>query len=251
MLMQSASVVPHGFPMPRLLVSVRNATEAQIAVDEGVQLVDVKEPRSGSLGAAPAESIRQVADICCGQTILLSVALGELLETPQVYLPENVLPAFVKCGLSGCGQRPHWSDLWQKRMERHAELAVAVVYADWKTANAPSSTAVVKHAVEVGCRTVLLDTFDKSKGSLLQHMTLEEIYRWIATVRKRGMKAVVAGSLTQSLIVPLLAGGADCVALRGAACRGSRSGSLDRDKLRQLVQEADSVHVSGTDSVTV
>jgi len=106
MLMQSASVAPNGFPMPRLLVSVRNALEAQIAVEEGVQLIDVKEPRSGSLGAAPAESIRQVADIC-GQTVLLSVALGELLETPQVYLPENVLPAFVKCGLSGCGQRPH------------------------------------------------------------------------------------------------------------------------------------------------
>ena len=250
MLMQSASVAPNGFPMPRLLVSVRNAPEAQIAVEEGVQLIDVKEPRSGSLGAAPSESIRQVADIC-GQTVLLSVALGELLETPQVYLPANVLPAFVKCGLSGCGQRPHWSDLWKKRMERHAELAVAVVYADWKTANAPSSAAVVKHAVEVGCRTVLLDTFDKSKGSLLQHMTLEEIHCWIATVRKWGMKAVVAGSLTQSLIVPLLMGGADCVALRGAACRGSRSGSLDRDKLRQLVREADSLNVSGTDSVTV
>ena len=245
MLMQSASVAPNGFPMPRLLVSVRNAPEAQIAVEEGVQLIDVKEPRSGSLGAAPAESIRQVADIC-GQAVLLSVALGELLETPQVYLPENVLPAFVKCGLSGCGQRPHWSDLWKKRMERHAELAVAVVYTDWKTANAPSSAAV-----EVGCRTVLLDTFDKSKGSLLQHMTLEEIHCWIATVRKWGMKAVVAGSLTQSLIVPLLMGGADCVALRGAACRGSRSGSLDRDKLRQLVREADSLNVSGTDSVTV
>ena len=250
MLMQDAISSTSRPLMPQLLVSVRDAAEARIAIDEGVRLIDVKEPRGGSLGAPSIVSVRQIADIC-GSTHLLSVALGELLDPTPLCFPEEISPTFVKCGLSGCGRRADWSDVWQKRMAKHAALAVAVVYADWKTAEAPPPTAVIAHAVDVGCRTVLLDTFDKSKGNLLQHMTLEEICRWIATVQKRGMKAVVAGSLTQAMVGPLLGGGADCIALRGAACRGGRSGTIDRSKLRSLIQEVTLADVSHRAPLTV
>ncbi len=38
--------------MTRLLVSVRSAAEAEIALSAGADLIDVKEPSRGSLGAA-------------------------------------------------------------------------------------------------------------------------------------------------------------------------------------------------------
>ena len=38
--------------MTRLLVSVRDALEARVAMGAGVDLIDVKEPRRGSLGRA-------------------------------------------------------------------------------------------------------------------------------------------------------------------------------------------------------
>ena len=40
--------------MTRVLVSVRDALEARIALDCGVDLIDVKEPLRGPLGAADA-----------------------------------------------------------------------------------------------------------------------------------------------------------------------------------------------------
>ncbi|OUT66338.1 MAG: hypothetical protein CBB70_10335 [Planctomycetaceae bacterium TMED10] len=248
-LTQAASVFVNGVSMPRLLVSVRNVAEAQMAIDEGVQLIDVKEPKAGSLGAASVESIRQVAAVC-DRNALLSVALGELLEIPESHLPDGIFPTFVKCGLAGCCQELHWTALWEKRMEGHQQSAVAVVYADWHGAKSPSPDTIVNHAARVGCQAVLLDTFDKSKGNLLAHMTRDEIHRWMTMVQASGMKAVVAGSLTQSLIAPLLEDGVDCIALRGAACRGSRTGGLDRDKLGQLVREVASVPASGSNSLT-
>ena len=119
-----------------------------------------------------------------------------------------------------------------------ATSPVAVIYADYSRAAAPAPQAIVRHAAVHGCQTVLLDTFDKTGGNLLAHMTPEAIGSWRKIVHAAGMKAVVAGSLDQSLIAPLLEAGVDCVAVRGAACRGGRSGRLDHDKLTQLVRAA-------------
>jgi len=236
-------------PLPRLLVSVRSAAEARLAIEEGVQLIDVKEPRGGSLGAATPDTIGAVAKIC-GATIPLSVALGELLHTSPPQLPHGVAPTFIKCGLSGCGSRPQWSDVWCEQMQKYAASPVPVAYADWKTADAPSPAAVLEHAVDVGCHTILLDTFDKSRGHLLEQWTLEQTLAWITSLRQRGIRAVVAGSLRESMIVPLLVGGADCVAFRGAACREGRDGALDRVKLSRLVRAANSADLSAIASVT-
>ena len=55
----------------------------------GAAIIDIKEPRNGSLGAAGPRVIAEIAHQLSG-TILLSVALGELLEwsenakTPEI-----------------------------------------------------------------------------------------------------------------------------------------------------------------------
>tara|TARA_Y100001933_G_C19010053_1_gene568392 strand:+ start:1586 stop:2323 length:738 start_codon:yes stop_codon:yes gene_type:complete len=237
MFTQSSSVRPLDVRLPRLLVSVRDTIEAEMAIDAGVRLIDVKEPAAGSLGAASVESIREIADVC-RQRVLLSVALGELLEEKHEQLPRDIVPAFVKSGLSGCRHHPHWPALWEKKLGGLRGSPVAVVYADSDHAQAPSPSEVVRHAISAGCQAVLLDTFDKTQGNLLVHMTRQAIRDWTETVHAAGMKAVVAGSIDRSLVAPLLEEGIDCVAVRGAACRGNRLDRLDPEKLAQLVHAA-------------
>ena len=237
---QSITVPTINATLPRLLVSVRKADEAKMAIESGVQLLDVKEPAAGSLGAASPESISEIADLC-PQSVLLSVALGELLDVPQQQLPPNIIPMFAKCGLSGCRDHPRWTALWEQRMRNLATSPVAVIYADYTRAMSPEPKTIVRHAARNGCQVVLLDTFDKTGGNLFAHMTHKAIGSWRREVQAAGMKAVVAGSLDRSMIAPLLEDGVDCVAVRGAACRGGRSGSLDRKKLAQLVRAATAV----------
>ena len=61
--------------MTGLLVSVRDVTEAAGVLSAGVDLVDVKEPAAGSLGAAAPGVWKQVVDQVAGST-LISLALG-------------------------------------------------------------------------------------------------------------------------------------------------------------------------------
>ena len=54
--------------MTGLLVSVRNALEAEFAARGGANIIDVKEPARGPLGCADAQTLRNICD-AIGQRI--------------------------------------------------------------------------------------------------------------------------------------------------------------------------------------
>jgi uncharacterized protein (UPF0264 family) len=66
---------------PRLLVSVRNASEAISAWRGGADIIDLKEPQNGPLGAVsaevPADVLKSLRRLTSSPRVLLSVALGE------------------------------------------------------------------------------------------------------------------------------------------------------------------------------
>ena len=74
--------------MPRLLISVRNVDEAQLALAGGADLIDIKEPLRGSLGQADSSVIREIA-FTIGPRAPLSAALGELLGSSGEIPPAN------------------------------------------------------------------------------------------------------------------------------------------------------------------
>ena len=61
----------------KLLVSVIDAAEARLAVAGGVDIVDVKNPAEGSLGAPAPGVIAQVRDVLPAE-LPLSAAIGDL-----------------------------------------------------------------------------------------------------------------------------------------------------------------------------
>src|SRR5690606_11370280 len=118
---------------PALLVSVRTVAEAVAAIEGGCDLLDIKEPRRGSLGAAdPAtmtaicEATRHFAD-----RPRISVALGELAEwhddRPIPKLPAPI--RFAKVGLQGSQDDVNWPRKW--RLLREWFEAAADRELDW------------------------------------------------------------------------------------------------------------------------
>ena len=65
----------------RLLVSVTDAEEARIAVDAGVDIVDVKNPAEGSLGAPGPGVIERVREVVPSERPV-SAAIGDLPTCP-------------------------------------------------------------------------------------------------------------------------------------------------------------------------
>jgi uncharacterized protein (UPF0264 family) len=223
--------------MTALLVSVRDAREAQVALDAGVALIDVKEPRRGSLGAADLEQIVAVLAAVEGRAPV-SAALGELLEEKcdSSRLPGKL--QYAKLGLAGCAAIADWPQRWARTLAAMPPTIqkVAVVYADWRTATAPSPQQILELAVTEHCAAVLVDTFDKSRGGLLEHWPLVELAPFAAAVRKQELRLVLAGSLTEADVPMLLPLMPDYLAVRGAVCRAARTDSIDGRLVERLVR---------------
>jgi uncharacterized protein (UPF0264 family) len=223
--------------MTRLLVSVRNGDEARVALAAGVDLIDVKEPARGSLGRASAAAIQDVLNEVDGRTPV-SAALGELRDwtaEPRGNTATDSL-AFAKLGLAGCSAISDWPIRWSNVLQsvEATRGAVAVIYADWRAAEAPSPENVLVQARRFGCGAVLVDTYHKQAGGLLHHWRLNDVQEVIGAAHAAGMLAVIAGSLDGKTIPQIAALSPDYVAVRGAACRGGRSGPLDRGLIEEL-----------------
>src|SRR5438093_1517849 len=100
--------------MTGLLVSVRNAVEAETALAGGADIIDVKEPRRGPLGPADPRVWDAIHRALDGRAVT-SAALGELLFDPVEQLaPLAIGFRFAKIGLAGCGNQSRWLDRWHE-----------------------------------------------------------------------------------------------------------------------------------------
>jgi uncharacterized protein (UPF0264 family) len=224
--------------IPKLLVSVRDAAEAEAALAGGADLIDVKEPANGPLGRADFATIAEVVKTVAGR-VPISAALGELRDCPLVRvgieLPEGV--EYVKWGLAGL-LRQKWAHhfqvahlfLWAGRR------VVAVAYADWVPAESPRPADVVAYARDHNIGAILLDTYQKGGTTLLDWLSVAEIAALVETCRESGVPVALAGSLGVAEIERLLPLAPDWFAVRGAACAGGRGGRVEESRVRALAE---------------
>ena len=226
----------------RLLVSVRSADEALASLQGGADLIDVKEPHNGALGAAAPEVLQDVAALV-GTRVRLSAALGELVDLDVDSIIHGLEKFhFAKIGLANCGNDTQWQSKWE-----HAWQAlpiqvnrVAVAYVDWESANAPDPEEVISVGCAIGCRTFLIDTFDKRRGNLFRIAEGKQLESWCDLARTSAMQVVVAGSLDLSSIPRALQLRPDVIAVRRAACEGERLSSIRADRVSALVRQLSS-----------
>jgi uncharacterized protein (UPF0264 family) len=227
-----------GSPTSRLLVSVRSTAEAIAACEGGAGLIDVKEPSRGSLGRADDAVVAAVVQAVGGRKPV-SAARGELTEflhSPQRKQTLSGL-SYVKWGLAGCGRVADWRALLAAAAVKLPTdcRPVAVAYADWRRAAAPTPKEVCAFASDQRWGALLVDTWHKDGKTLLEFLALCELRPLVECCREAGVPVALAGSLGRRQIEMLLPLAPDWIAVRGAACReGNRNYEVDRERVCDL-----------------
>lgn len=221
----------------RLLISVRSAEEATVALAGGADLIDVKEPSNGPLGVAHHEVLAAVLAVVNG-AVPVSAALGEW--TPNALNEAHwhlQLPVqFLKWGLAGYGNSPGWGEdlLETRRQIRTGTEVVLVAYADWEKAKSPAPAEIVKFARRFRYKAVLFDTFNKDGSSLLDSLPLADLTELMASLKKSGIPIALGGSLKLEHLKQLKPLAPDWYAVRGAVCAGgTREGMLDPVRIQK------------------
>ncbi len=215
-------------PMTLLLVSVKNLNEAQSA--SCADLIDLKNPKAGALGALPIETLNTIRQALPQRR--LSATLGDLLLVPEKVLAaaEQVAATgvdYVKIGLFE-GELEATLQMLSPLAKRAA--LVGVMFAD-----RPLELSVLEALAACGFAGVMLDTQNKRCGSLTELRPLEDLKKFIVRAKALGLLAGLAGSLRLEDIPHLLALEPDYLGFRGAVCRrGQRTDKLDPERLYAL-----------------
>ena len=220
-----------------VLVSVRDAEEAEEALAGGADVIDVKDPVRGSLGAAEPTVVAAVARVmgrrvpwtmAAGELAMGAVAIGAWLEAIGSAMPPGAAgPAAVKVGLAGMARRPWRDELLQVHTLLPAGcMHVAVAYADFDRVDAPSPPDVIAAAGRLGCGMLLIDTADKRGPGLLGLRSPQVIDGWVADARRHGLGVALAGRVAIEEIRLAVTCGPDLVALRSAVCSNAAGGDV-------------------------
>jgi len=227
---------------PRLLVSVRNAAEASLALLAGVDILDVKEPSQGSLGLASPEILAEISGTALSHstTIPLSAALGELSDHAEHYptLPRPF--TYAKVGLQGCAGQPDWEERWcrfREQVDARGQQPlnwVAVSYVDAQSAAAPHPEEILEQALQTNCSAFLMDTWSKQGCRFQNAMSLTRLQQIAQTCRQHQLPLAVAGRLQFSDLDWLPLDQIDIVAIRSAVCDGeTRTNPINVSKIQQ------------------
>jgi (5-formylfuran-3-yl)methyl phosphate synthase len=227
----------------RLLVSVVSAEEASHALRGGADIIDVKDPSEGALGAPSPRILSEVVEVV-GAAAPVSVALGDLPNLPHTAALAARGAAltgagYVKVGLRGVHDLDGAVALMSAVADAVGERTevIAAAYADADVLDPPALVpAWLPELVQrTGISGALVDTFVKDGRGLYHWMTETDLAELIARTRRAGATFAVAGQLR---LGELRAVDADVVGVRSAVCRGGdRTSELDADLVAAAVAE--------------
>ena len=224
--------------MTLFLASVRDAEEAELALGAGADIIDLKDPNRGALGALPPDAIAACLRQVAGRAPVSATIGDRPLEPSGIRAALRSTASlgvdYVKLGLFPGGDAQRCLNALQA--DTPQLRLILVLFAD----ALPDFDAIAL-AAKIGAHGVMFDTMGKSAGSLLDHISFMELAGRIASAKAEGLIVGVAGSLKAKYVPGLVALQPDLLGFRGALCRGGyRSEPLDPARLaaiRALIPE--------------
>lgn len=228
----------------QLMISVINAAEAKVAADAGANILDVKNPAEGSLGAQFPHVIKQVKNVS-GGLVKVSAAIGDMPDLPGTASLAALGAAscgadYVKVGLFGPFDEAEaiflLSEVRQALCDYPSVSIIAAGYADSERAGTLNPLWLPKIAASAGIGGCMLDTAFKDGHNLFDFITPEVLRNLASEAHASGLLFGLAGAL-RAQDLPLVRDlDADVAGVRTAVCRDlQRTSPLDAGKVRSLI----------------
>jgi dihydroneopterin aldolase len=218
--------------MTKMLASVADLAEAEIAVSGGADIIDLKDPKAGALGAAATEIIRQAVQAVAGRRATSAVC-GDLPMEPETIRAkaEEVAATgvdYVKIGFFPSANAAACAEALAPLAAR--TKLIAVLFADRE----PDFYLLDVFAKQ-GFHGVMVDTADKARGRLLDHLPPERIPAFVNRARALGLQVGLSGSLEAPDIPRLLPFSPDFLGFRGALCdQSQRTATIDAEAVKHI-----------------
>jgi len=229
----------------KLLISPSDEKEALEAIAGGADIIDVKNPKEGALGASFPWTIKRIREIA-PEGVEVSCTIGDLPNLPgSVSLA--VLGAavtgvnYIKVGLGGVKTTDDAIFLLRNavRAAKNYDSSIkvaATVYADAARINSVNPLLVPEIADKANADVAMVDTSVKDGKNLFTFLKNHQLKQIVREAHSRGLLTALAGSLGKEQIHVVRELEVDIIGLRGAACTGGDrvNGHIVRETVREL-----------------
>lgn len=220
--------------MTKMLASVGSVAEADIVMRSGADIIDIKHPGLGALGAQDVDVIQAIVEHVNGDRVV-SATVGDILPDDPL-LPERMNAVagtgvdIVKVGLFA--RQPTSAFLEHIKSAAQKNKLVVVMFAE----NDPLEGGL-SQLLQTGVYGIMVDTCIKNGTSLRQHMTDDQLRLFVRTIQSHNRLAGLAGSLSAEDIRPLTEISADYLGFRGALCVSKqRTSQIDAEQVQHILQ---------------
>lgn len=233
----------------KLLISVINSEEAINAINGGTDIIDIKNPKEGSLGANFPWVIKSISEEVNARTnnVEISATIGD-----APYKPGTMALAalgcttagvdYVKVGLFGTSTETQAIEVMKavSKAVKDYDSDVKVVCAGYSDAYRIKSvppSAIPNIALAAEADIAMLDTGVKDGKSLLEYMSIEQLAEFTSHCHEHGLLVALAGSLKEEHIIRLLPLQPDVIGVRSVVCTSfdRLRGKLDPKKVEDLI----------------
>ena len=219
--------------MTGFLASVSSVDEARLVRSLGVDVIDLKDPARGALGALDEDSVRAIASLPDKNT-MLSATIGDL----PVYAAEleSAIAGMHACGVDivkvGVFDR-NISPFMLSVLDRLTARGISIVLVFFAELYPPDID--FQRLRRGGVTGVMLDTCEKADGNLRDKLDDGTLTEFVRKAEQAALMTGLAGSLTREDIPPLLRINPDYLGFRGALCkRRRRTSQIDGAKVADI-----------------
>ena len=233
--------------MTLMLVSVTGPEEAALALAGEADIIDLKDPSQGALGAVDPGIVRDTVAAVAGARPMSAVSGNTGTDPAAVRAAVEMMAQtgvdYVKQGIFPGGDPARCIDALRPLAAR--TRLIAVLFAD-----CGPDLALLPALAAAGFAGAMLDTADKSAGRLLDHMDLTELHRFVAQCAALGLKSGLAGSLEAPDVPRLLLLRPGLLGFRRALCgEDDRAGRIDSEAINEIRALIPPEDIGGTGGV--
>jgi uncharacterized protein (UPF0264 family) len=221
----------------KLLVSPKNIEEAKITINSGVDYIDCKNPKEGSLGANFPWIISKMKELIPKRgNQFLSATIGDFPNLPGSASLAALGAAYsgadiIKVGLKGPKNEKEGLNLMSKVVKSvkgfNKEIKiVAAGYADQKRLNtSPDFLSIPKIAAKSSSDIAMLDTLIKDGKGLFDFLTIDDLIKFKNKCKELNIQIAIAGNITIGDLDKIKRISPDIIGIRSAVCENH-----DREK---------------------
>lgn len=219
--------------MTQLLISVTSVEEAQIALNNGADIIDLKDPSAGALGALPLPLIQSIVGFVNAQKPV-SATVGDLPMQPNLILQHVTMLAgtkvdIIKIGFFETGDYQPCLDALQSITQTGAKL-IAVLFAEHEY-----SAGLIDAIKKAGFIGVMLDTAKKNGLTFMDYYSEDKCRKLSQQVFNHGLSFGLAGSLKLQHVAIAKKTNPAFMGFRGGVCaENQRELSLDAEKIKAI-----------------